>query len=143
MLSLRKYSPTKLAFASPMLLSEKPRRTGLYDRLVKEGQFTPHKFVLLQLLNPEESAKMLNEKLTSGGDAAAIKTLLAAAGSAGSPEAGKGLVNLLGNDKTPPELRVLALECRQAEIVKKDYKIKRSSVERGPIPAASIPVSHV
>ncbi len=86
------------------------RKALVYDQIVKRGKISPQTFALLQLLNPVEAAKLLNDRLASGSDPAAVKTLLATAGTAASYEAGKGLVKLLANEKASPELRALALE---------------------------------
>jgi putative membrane-bound dehydrogenase-like protein len=88
-----------------------PRKEQLYERLAAGGSFSLSRFQLLQLLNPKAAATALAEQLTkSGVEASTQKLLLAEAGSVSSPEAGRGLIKLLGDAKTTAEVKRIALD---------------------------------
>jgi putative membrane-bound dehydrogenase-like protein len=87
------------------------RKEQLYERLAKAEAFSPSRFRLLQLLNPKAAATALAEQLTkSGVEESTQKLLLTEAGSVASPEAGRGLLNLLADGKTSAEVKQMALE---------------------------------
>jgi putative heme-binding domain-containing protein len=87
------------------------RKEQLYERLAKAESFSPSRFRLLQLLNPKAAATSLADQLTkSGVEESTQKLLLAEAGSVASPEAGRGLLKLLADDKTSNEVKQMALE---------------------------------
>jgi putative heme-binding domain-containing protein len=87
------------------------RKAELYDRLAKAGSFSPSRFRLLQLLNPKAAAAALSEQLTKSGiEPETQKLFLAEAGSISSPEAGRALLNLLGDDEASADVKRLALE---------------------------------
>lgn len=86
-------------------------REALYNRLEKEGKLGHANFALLQLLNPAAASAMLIAKLTqSGVDESTSKALLAAAGNIQSIEAGRGVLDLVGNTSAPASVRRLALD---------------------------------
>ncbi len=94
-----------------------PRKKELYSRLATGGSFSPARFQLLKLLDPDAAAETLKEQLRTGGaDDAIQKTLLAEADTIASPEAGKSLIALLSNDKVSPDVRQLALEKLSANL---------------------------
>ena len=83
----------------------------LYERLTKAESFSLSRFQLLQLLNPKAAATALAEQLTkSGVEEATQKLLLTEIGSVASPEAGRGLLKLLADEKTSLAIKQLALE---------------------------------
>ncbi|MEX2142784.1 MAG: PVC-type heme-binding CxxCH protein [Pirellulales bacterium] len=87
------------------------RKVQLYERLAKAESFSPSRFRLLQLLNPKAAATSLAEQLTkSGVEESTQKLLLTEAGSVASPEAGRGLLKLLADEKTSTAVKQMALE---------------------------------
>jgi putative membrane-bound dehydrogenase-like protein len=87
------------------------RKEQLYERLSAGGRFSLTRFQLLQLLNAKAAATALADQLNkSGVEASTQKLLLAEAGSVSSPEAGRGLIKLLGDAKTSAEVKQIAIE---------------------------------
>lgn len=86
-------------------------KADLYARLEKNGKLAEVQFSLLQLLNPSAASAMLISKLNqSGVDEKTSKALLEAAGSIPSLDAGRGVLELLGNASAPVAMRRMALD---------------------------------
>jgi putative membrane-bound dehydrogenase-like protein len=87
------------------------RKAELYAKLSTAQRWSIQQLPLMQLLDPKAAAELVTAELAKSGlDAASAATLLAAAGSTPSPEAGRGLLQLAGTSSASPELRRLALE---------------------------------
>ncbi|MGE0607093.1 MAG: PVC-type heme-binding CxxCH protein, partial [Pirellulales bacterium] len=86
------------------------RKDDLYARLDKAGKWKLTQLPLMQVLNDKAAAAFVQQALANAGtDAEAAKALLAVAGDISSAEAGRGLLKIVANEKSPADLRALAL----------------------------------
>ena len=86
------------------------REQSLYAALTKDGPRL-QQIALLQLLDPKAATELLTSKLAiDGADAAATRAIFGAVSLNDSPEVGKSLLQLAGNEQASIQLRALALD---------------------------------
>ena len=93
------------------------RKAELFAALEKSGKASLDKIQLLEVLDPKRSADFLARALAGSGlDEASRAALLKQLGGSAAPQAGAVVLKLVADDKTPADLRGLALNVLSANL---------------------------